>query len=239
MAFCLLAALPLLLPELAHSAQVARANNRSSAGGYEVAIPRSRIEIPQPSEPSAPHVPTKLDISFSSWSPNHFSIPGRIQNAGEFSRGAAPSLSINSLIPATFLYGFYLKTGVTWTALNRSGKVGSETSTVTETQTLHLLSLRAGAEYTPPVLHFFSVQPYAGAALLPSLGFTGRSAFDDGSSHFGIPLEYSLGALFDLPQLGFRWSGAQFDLGINGTFGTIHHSSVAGLGVRGGIRMSL
>jgi hypothetical protein len=139
----------------------------------------------------------------------------------------------------TDIDGFYLKAGLNWLSLSRTGKIGSDSAYAIESQSLQLLSVRIGAEYSPPTLQIKGVQPYAGLAILPSLGLTGRSAFDDGSSYFGVPFEYTAGAQFELSRFGLGWNQARLDLGLMGTAGTVDHSSVAGIGVKGGIRVAL
>jgi len=221
---------------LTQAAAAALPENRDS---YQVAIPRSRIEMPSlaPEAPSAG--PASLELGASSWAPGSFTLPGRIQDATRFSRANAPSLYINYLMPTLAMNGLSLKGGFNWLPLSRSGKVGDLDSQVTETQTLELVSVRIGAEYAPPALELSALQPYFGAALLPSLGLAGRSAFDEGSAYFGLPLEYSAGVQYSLSRMGVSWNQARLDLGMSGTFGTIHHSSVAGIGIKGGIRVGL
>lgn len=213
--------------------------SQAQAGGYEVSIPKSRIEMPKLPEPEAPHAPDQLDFGASSWAPSGFSLPARVSSATTFSRSGLPSIYFNYLKSVTDLDGLYFKTGLNWLSLSRDGKVGSESTAIVESQTVSMLSVRVGAEYAPSVLQFAAAQPYMGLALLPSFGMTGRSAFDDGSAYFGVPLEYALGAQFDLRRMGVSWNQAHLDLGMTGTVGTVDHSSVAGIGIKGGIRVTL
>jgi hypothetical protein len=211
----------------------------SRSGEYHVAIPKSRIDMPKPPEPESPRIPDRLDFGASSWAPSGFSLSSQLSNTTNFSRSGAPSFYVNYLRPMSNLEGLFLKGGINWLSLSRTGKVGSNYAPTSEDQSLELFSLRIGAEYEPSILQIKGVQPYAGLALLPSLGVTGRTAFDDGSSYFGVPFEYSAGAQFELSSFGMGWNTAQLDLGLIGTAGTVDHSSVAGIGVKGGIRLAL
>jgi hypothetical protein len=210
-----------------------------SQDGYQVTIPKSRIEMPKMPEPESPRVPDQLDFGATSWAPRGFSLASRTLDTTDFSREGAPAFYVNYLRSITDLDGLFLKAGLNWLSLSRSGKVGSGSTPVSESQALQLLSLRVGAEYAPSLLQIMGVQPYAGFAVLPSLGVTGRSAFDDGSSYFGIPFEYTAGAQFELSRFGVSWNQASLDLGLIGTAGTVDHSSVAGIGIKGGIRVAL
>lgn len=211
----------------------------SSSGDYHVAIPKSRIEMPQLPEAESPRVPDQLDLGASSWAPKGFGLASRTWDTTSFSREGAPSFYVNYLKSVTDLDGLFLKAGLNWLSLSRSGKVGSDAAPALESQALQLFSLRVGAEYSPSILEIMGAQPYLGLAILPSLGVTGRSAFDDGSSYFGIPFEYTAGAQFELSRVGLGWNAARLDLGLIGTAGTVDHSSVAGVGVKGGIRVAL
>lgn len=213
--------------------------SQAQAGGYEVSIPKSRIEMPKLPEPAAARAPDQLDFGASSWAPSGFSLPARVSSATMFSRSGLPSIYFNYLKSVTDLDGLYFKTGLNWLSLSRDGKVGSESAAIVESQTVSMLSVRVGAEYAPSVLQVAAAQPYMGLALLPSFGMTGRSAFDDGSAYFGVPLEYALGAQFDLRRFGVSWNQARLDLGMTGTAGSVDHSSVAGIGIKGGIRVAL
>ncbi|MFL5814401.1 MAG: hypothetical protein ACJ763_12550 [Bdellovibrionia bacterium] len=230
---CLIALTPALtMASQAHAGAVAQ-------GTYQVTIPKSRIEMPKMPAPQSPRVPDQLDLGASSWAPRGFSLASRTMDTTNFSREGAPSFYVNYLKSITNLDGLFLKAGLNWLSLSRSGKVGSGSTPVSESQALQLFSLRAGAEYAPSLLQVMGVQPYAGLAILPSLGMTGRSAFDDGSSYFGIPFEYTAGAQFELSRFGLGWNQASLDLGLTGTAGTVDHSSVAGIGIKGGIRVAL
>jgi hypothetical protein len=230
------AALCLIALTLASQASAA---SKNAQGSYQVAIPRSRIEIPKLPEPESPRIPDQLDLGASSWAPSGFSLASRTLDTTPFSREGAPAFYINYLRSLSDLDGLFLKAGLNWLSLSRTGKVGSGSAPALESQALQLFSVRVGAEYAPNLLQIMGVQPYAGLALLPSLGVTGRTAFDDGSSYFGIPFEYTAGAQFELSRIGVGWNQTRLDLGLTGTAGTVDHSSVAGIGIKGGIRVSL
>lgn len=216
--------------------------SQAKAQGYEVTIPKSRIEMPKTPEPETPHAPDQLDFGASSWAPSGFSLPSRVAQSTTFARAGLPSVYFNylkSLESMTDLDGLYLKTGLNWLSLSRDGKIGSESAAVLESQSVSLLSVRIGAEYAPTTLQIAAAQPYLGLALLPSFGMTGRTAFDDGTAYFGVPIEYALGAQFDLHRFGVSLNQAHLDIGMTGTAGTVDHSSVAGIGIKGGIRVAL
>jgi hypothetical protein len=220
---------------LAASAQAAERRS----GSYDVAIPRSRIETAQVEPMSAPHVPEELDFGMSSWAPKSFALPARISSATTFERAGLPSIYVNYLMAPFTVDGLFAKMGLNWMALNRSGTVGDESSMVRQDQTVQLMSVRLGAEYSPDRMQFYGAHPYVGAALLPTFGMTGRTAFDEGSVYFGVPVEWSLGSKFELTRMGISWNHAYFDLGVSGTAGTVDHSTVAGMGVKGGLRVTL
>lgn len=200
----------------------------------EVELPESSVQtmtdIPKPQEN-----PSWLEMGLSSWAPGNFTLPGA---DGNFGRAGIPSLFVNYSMPA-FLPGLKAKIGGNYLALSRSNDVSSDAAVISNTETVNLFSARIGAEYTPTTLAGKTLEPYAGLALLPTFGMTSQSAVDDGNLYFGVPVELSLGSRLSLKKIGIPWNGADLDLGITGTAGTVDHSSVSGLGVSGGLRVLL
>jgi hypothetical protein len=195
---------------------------------YRVSIPKSRIEYPV-SGPLSPAPQEKLDFGASSWVPSGFALPGRVNATQTFSRASVPSFYFNYL--RAFSPDLFAKAGFNWLALSRNSSIGD--------QTVQLVSIRLGGEYAPQSLKTRFFSPYLGVAAMPSFGLAGRSVYTDGDIYFGVPLEASLGIQAPLSALGMHWPGTELNLGAVGTTGTVNHSSVAGLGVQGGIRMDL
>lgn len=190
----------------------------------------ARAEMPSPRT-----APSWVEIGASSWKPNSFALPARHSADVPFERVTAmPSVYANYSMP--LLSGLKAKLGGNFLVMERSA---SSSSQMSGTETADFFSARIAAEYTPPALEGKALEPYIGAGILPTFAVTGRSSFDDGKLYFGVPGELTLGSRLRMTSIGIPWQNAGFDLGVVGTVGSVDHSSFAGFGINGGVRVSL
>jgi len=172
-----------------------------------------------------------LELGVSSYQPNGLQTVSRIADSSAFGLVGPPQINLNGVTP--FGQNWNMKFGVGFLAMDRTGDLGTAGQTESDQQTAYLISGRVGAEYIPASFATTHFRPYLTGALLPSLVMTSRSAFDDGSSAFGVPIEVGAGTLVHI------LTSVDLNLAITGTFGKIQDSNMNGLGLNAGVRFPL
>ena len=173
-----------------------------------------------------------LDFSVSSWQPSSLQPPTRISsNVSGWSLAGPPTLNLNGLDPVG--QNFNMVLGLQFLALERSGNLNTAGLSTTQTQTAYIPSVRLGAQYAPVKFSTKLFRPYVSAAILPTAVITGRSAFDDGESDFGVAGEAAIGTLIHVSSL--------FDatLEVSEMVGKVSSSTLNGFGVGAGVRVGL
>jgi hypothetical protein len=210
-----------------------------SADALHLDLPNDRLIEPMEQLPEAQKGTRTLEMGLSSWLPGNFSLPSAINTTSSLGRGDLPLIYLNTSAPLKLFPGLKSVLGLNFVQLDRDGTVDPSGNGTTITQTVDMLSARIGVEYTPPRMSSYNVVPYATLAVLPTLAGASRSAFTSGSLYFGVPGEVGLGARVKMKKLGIPWDGADFDLGVTGTDGTVDHSNIAGFGINAGVRFVL
>lgn len=214
----------------------AYAEDAASSGSLQLQVPASRLQI-TPSEIAAKFSQETLALGVSSWFPSQLNLPSQIPNTSPFSR-ATPAIYINYL--SSFgAKGFFKKFGINWMELDRRANLNTGFAAVEQSQSVHLVSARAGAEYDVLAWSTKNFTPYVGLSILPTVAFVDRSSLDNGSSYFGLPFEMALGSKIKPHALGIPWSGVEFDLGVLATLGRMNRSSVNAWGASLGMRVML
>ena len=173
-----------------------------------------------------------LEFGVSSWEPNGIQPPARINsNVSSFGLAGPPTLNLNGIQPVG--RDFNLVGGLQFLALQRTGNLNASGLSSAETQTAYIPSLRLGAQYSPTRLSTKLLRPYVSAAILPTAVITGRSAFDDGETDFGVAGEAGIGTLIHVSQA--------FDIDVNASemVGKVSASTLNGFGVGAGVRVGL
>ncbi|MDR3606528.1 MAG: hypothetical protein P4M08_04005 [Oligoflexia bacterium] len=214
---------------------------RASTETITVDLPPSRLEAKvDQSGGSQPSPESWLNVGASSWAPGGFSLPSLIPSAPAFQSSGLPAFYVNYIVALAPASDWTLKFGANWLSLGRTVSIQNVGFASSESETIQLFSLRAGIEYAPISIATRYFSPYIGAALLPSIAIVPSSSFEDtGNIYGGIPLEFAAGSRFQLDPLSDALRGVEFDLAAVGTVGTVEHSSVGGIGISGGLRLSL
>ncbi len=219
------------------------------AGSAEVLVPFDQDLLQNsPAISSATVLPSQmkskarektLTFGLSTWMPSQLNLPGQIGSEIAFNR-TLPEAYINF---RTQLFAesheLIVMIGGNWLALQRTAVLDVGGSSINQTQQMQLLSARAGVEYVPSRFQSPLLKPYVGLSLLPTVALTGESAFEKGSTYFGVAGEFALGLRMPLAKLGLQWQGAEFDLGWTGALGRMENSSLNGMGINAGVKVSL
>ena len=180
-----------------------------------------------------------VDFGFSSWSPDQLTAPARFGSDVPFARSGLPSFFGDYSFQFTSSQDWNAKIGANWLSLSRSAPLTVNGVGSMAEESAQLISARIGIEYTPQFLRSRLFAPYAGVAILPTALIIGESAFDSGSTYFGVPAEVTLGTRLELKAMGISWNQAELDLAVMETVGKMHDSSLSGFGINGGVRVSL
>lgn len=173
-----------------------------------------------------------LEFGVSSWEPSGIQPPARINNnVSSFGLAGPPTLDLNGIQPVG--RDINLIGGLQFLALQRSGNLNTAGLSSTETQTAYIPSLRLGAQYAPVRISTKLLRPYVEAAILPTAVITGRSAFDDGETDFGVAGEAGIGTLIHVFEA--------FDIDVSATemVGKVSASTLNGFGIGAGVRVGL
>jgi hypothetical protein len=201
-----------------------------------VPVPRSELQIEVPDTNSTE--PNTVEISYSTWEPKDFRRKDYRGVNGKFET-SFPMLSLNYSTPFLFFASggnLRAKFGLSSSALERKGLALGRNSEVE--QTMNLYSARAGLEIDGPV--FASVlQPYAGLALLPTLGLASQSELENSVSAFGLPFEATAGLMLKTGWEFLGFTNTSFGLGGQYIFGTLDSSDMAGWALQGFVRVGL
>lgn len=201
-----------------------------------VPVPRSelRIEVPETRDIE----PNTAELAISTWRPGDFRRKDYRGTNSEFS-SAFPQISLNYSAPFLFTNGggnLRAKIGLSFSSLGRKGLAFVRNAEVE--QRLNLYSARAGLEFDGPVFSSM-LQPYAGLALLPTLGLSSQSELENDVSAFGLPFEASAGLLLKTGWEFIGFTHASFGLGGQYIFGSLDGSDMAGWGLQAFVRVGL
>jgi hypothetical protein len=117
--------------------------------------------------------------------------------------------------------------------LGRSGDIVIGQQAYSSSETAYLASLGLGMEYQPKRWSTQTFSPLASVSLLPTFVMTSESDFDEGTSQFGVPVQFQLGTLVHL------LSSADLNVGVNAVVGKANDSNLSGVGVNAGVRFAL
>lgn len=201
-----------------------------------VPVPRSELQIEVPEARDAE--PSTVEIAYSTWEPKDFRRKDYRGVNGKFET-SFPLLSLNYSAP--FLYfanggNLRAKFGLSSASLERKGLALGRNAEVE--QTMNLYSARAGLELDGPVFASL-IQPYAGFALLPTLGLASQSELENSVSAFGLPFEASAGLMLKTGWEFLGFTHTAFGLGGQYIFGTLDSSDLAGWALQGFVRVGL
>jgi hypothetical protein len=191
----------------------------------------TEISVEQEQRERAERPTSSMELNLSSWEPSSLQPPTRISNAGSFGLAGPPTLQLNGITPLS--RDLNLVTGLQFLAMDRSADLGVDGNDDSETQTAYVPSIRLGIQYAPVKFSSKLFRPYVSAAVLPTAVITGRTAFDDGETDFGVAGEAGAGTLVHV--------SSAFDLNVNitETIGRVTTSSLNGFGVGAGVRVGL
>lgn len=201
-----------------------------------VPVPRSELKIELPEADDRD--PNTVEIAVSTWEPSDFRRQDYRRVEGKFER-SLPQISLNYSTPFLFTANggnLRAKVGLSLGALDRKGLALVRNAEVE--QTLNLYSARAGLEFDGPVFASF-LQPYAGLALMPTLGLSSQSELEDSVSVFGLPFEASAGLLLKTTWDFLGFTHTTFGLGGQYIFGSLDSSEMSGLGAQVFVRVGL
>lgn len=201
-----------------------------------VPVPRSELQIEVPEEED--REPNTVEISYSTWEPKDFRRKDYRGVNGKFET-SFPLLSLNYSAP--FLYfanggNLRAKFGLSSASLERKGLALGRNAEVE--QTLNLYSARAGLEIDGPVFAS-ALQPYAGLAIMPTLGLASQSELENSVSAFGLPFEANAGLMIKTGWEFLGFTHTAFGAGGHYIFGTLDGSDMAGWAFQGFVRVGL
>ena len=221
----------------------ANARPRSKTHNADPSPPSTTVDIPgshlivNPTPTPVPEI-SWINFGVNTYSPGSLNLPSRFASANNFSRIGFPGLFVNYLRPI-FGGDFNFKAGLNWLGLSRTATITSSGTTSTGEQDANLFSVRLGIEYSPEKLAGPIFSPYLGASILPSFVLSGRSACDDGSTYFGLPVEFALGTRVKLSGIGLPFENTDLDFSVNAVAGSVKGSSAGGIGAGIGLRVGL
>jgi hypothetical protein len=245
--------LTLLLVALTIAASPAQAAKKKTKAlepeperNISVPVPATELYLStKPNEDVGPAI-ASFEFGVSFWAPGEFTRPTYGRGTSTFVASGLPFLYLNRLAPLYLLgegangYGFHSRLGLSFARLERSGQFTSGSSFVT-TQTMNLISLRAGVEFLGPRFLGQLIQPYANLSLLPTLGLSSQSQLEGSVSRIGLPLETGLGLIlhpeFLREFLGMR-NGA-LGAGAHYIFGTLDNSKMNDLSAQIFLRLDI
>jgi hypothetical protein len=175
-----------------------------------------------------------LEVGVSSWAPKNLAVTSSSANPSAFGT-QVPEMAFNFLAPMNLKKSdnFSWKFGVGLMTLDRDDTVNVGGQNFQDQQTAYLVSLKLGTEYLPKQFASKTFSPYASLSLDPTFVTTSRSTLDDGSSQFGVPVEFQTGALVHLMK------ATDLNIGFDGVLGKASSSNLSGVGVNAGVRVSL
>jgi hypothetical protein len=192
-----------------------------------------------PPPPDAPVRDSWLDVGASSWSPE-FTLPSRLSGNNVPLQTNSPALDADYTFQITpHSREWNGKVGLGWLSVARTAALNLGDDTTLATQSAQFFSAHIGVEYVPNALRTAALEPYLGFALLPSAVLTSDTPFANGTSYFGLPVEFALGTRVELRSIGIPWEGSALDLSGTETLGHIDGSSISGFGIRAGLRVVL
>lgn len=217
----------------------------ASIGGSEVTVPvpQSLLNFSSAPEPIEPKATAHWEIVASSWAPRALSEKAYVNDVGDFQRLKMPMFSLNiwrgdglglgplKLVP---------KYGLSYSQLTRTATLQLSSSSYPVTQTMNLVSARAGLELTPEADLWGWVRPFISASLLPSLAVTSSSQISEGGSRGLLAFEEVAGLSLQVRPLGsaLRVQNIGLEVGLQATQGA-GDSSLSGVGVLAGTRIDL
>ncbi len=214
------------------------AEEAGQGGVQELTLPMSKGEleaevdadVAQRERANAPH--TNLELDVSSWKPNSVSTPSQLTNTTAYTSKGIPAMDVDFYSPIGN-HTFSLEFGLGFLALERTGTLSTSGINIPQSQNGYITMLRAGVTYSPWLFFGDKLVPYGEALLLPTLFLSKSSAFDDGTSQFGVPVSIGAGTIYKFSK------SFALDLGLTGVLGSVQGSNYNGFGVHGGIRVQI
>lgn len=211
---------------------------------FSVSVPRGEIDVGSQLEKEEDRPLPAYELAVSSWTPRSFYRGTYSGTAAGFERSGLPSLGLTRIAPIRWWSNgaaFSWKVGLGLVNLEREGFLSTQGVRFYGTQSLSLVSVRAGIEYQALTLLGGLIQPYVGFSVLPTLALSSRSQLEEKVNEVGFPFEATGGLLVRPGFLkdfgGFR-QGA-IGLGALYTFGSVGESNLRGYGLQGLVRFSL
>jgi hypothetical protein len=226
---------------------------RADSSDVDVSVPASSLRPDQGIEQlSVREVPVwlqqrygdepRIGVAVSSWVPGALTMPSRLANATTFDSIVVPMASLNFETSPLLRYHRLTVTalaGASFEVLSRQGTyVGDDADIVRAmSENMYLIPLRVGATARYEIKGPWSA--YGSAMLMPVGGFITRTAFDDGSAAYGIPLGLELGVAGDLRAVSASLKGILFRAGLSGTLSVATDSDFTGIGAQAGLSFPL
>jgi hypothetical protein len=214
-----------------------------------VDLPSSRVEREPLPSPKEEHDKERVEFLLSSWTPHEFTRSQRASSSTPFHSVSAPGFSLSFLMePVTTLFkakptesSLVLKLGFGLYQMERDGHLPLLGVDTKDTQHLYIAPFRVGTFFIPKRFRSFGFDPYLGFSAAPSIMVINSSLLSDGSSSLGLLYELSLGCGFDMHRV---WQAVfpkslEATLGVIQSLGSIDGSPMTGLGVEGGLRLSI
>lgn len=215
------------------------ANPGHEADKVTIEVPQSELDVGSQLDEGPGNVPASVELGVSSWSPDNFTRPSYQGNAPKFTGGSFPYITLNRTKPFALFPGngaslSYI-IGISYGQLERAGTVSQLGSGRPASETLSLVSARAGVEYGGPRFASGTLQPFATFSVLPSYALAPQSQYEDRVSEAGVPFEASAGIFYHAPFLRdfLTVTNGTFGISAHYLFGSIDSSKLAGLGVQG------
>lgn len=184
----------------------------------------------------------QLELSASTWVPGSLTVGSGLKGVSAMEGMGVPTTSLTLLSsPVTRWHSLTvnLLAGIGFGVFNRNGTYPGDDATPARPieENFYLIPVRVGVEAQLGIVGPWSA--YGGFAVVPMMGFTTRTIFDDGQTTFGLPLEVSMGVSNDLRWLSSSLRGILLKAGVDATASPFATADFSGVGAQAGVSFPL
>jgi len=208
---------------------------------FEVTVPQNQIDLQTLNEGMPTQKTFHLELSASSWSPDHFTDSSYLSNVSDFKSAGTPQVSL-------LMWGsgwdfskvnIAPKFGFAYSQFQRTGDLGVANGSIELSQKLNLYSLFLGAEMASQKLWWSHLRAYLDLGLMPIWAQAAASNFSNGTSENDWAFRESAGLAWSFAKndenVGANWA---LEAGVETTQG-LQGASLSGVGYLLGLRVSL
>jgi len=198
----------------------------------------TRIEIPSDvltrSSDLTPRTETNrshLHLLISSWEPAQLSLPTHDGRENYFETTELPQLGF--LFESKMFTSFSLSVVGGFSFLTMQRRIA--TSAISFKQLLYLIPASLGMQTSPNLFLNKHLRPFLRAVAMPTLLLTSQSGLENDKTYLALPFQFATGLRWQIPGS----SSPEVQASFTTVLGSIRNSSFFGIGIEGGLGISI